>query len=649
MNKRIIISLFYFLSVLHATMVLGKVRLPKLVSDGMVIQRDTKLKIWGWADEREKVVITFKGKKYTAITGVDRKWQVWLTPSPAGGPYTMDIHGSGDGIIIRNILVGDVWVCAGQSNMVHYLDLHKERYAKEIAAANYPEIRQFLIQTNPVLPGPADDIPDGSWKSATPKDVLRFSVVAYFFAKKLYDKYAIPIGLINASVGGSRIEAWTSEEGLKGFPDLLNTIQQNKDSNYVNGVNRTAYLRSQEIARRRQSDKGLAGITPWYDPSYLPKNWKAMNIPGYWEDQGIRDLDGIVWYRREMDIPVSMAGIPAQVALGRIVDADYLYINGEPVGNTTYQYPQRRYEVRAGLLVQGKNSLVIRVINQNGKGGFVPDKPYYLAAGRDTIDLKGTWYAKVGAVYDSVGVDVGGIILRNQPTAFYNGMVAPLTNYAVKGIIWYQGESNADRPEEYKRLLPALIADWRRQWGLGDVPFLYVQLPNFMDVNYVPAESNWALMRDAQSQALREVNTGMVVAIDLGEWNDIHPGNKRPVGERLALAALKLAYQEKNIVYSGPVYSNSVVNDNKVVLSFDHVGGGLISLDGEDLKWFAVAGSDKKFMWANAIIQHNKVIVWSEHLSHPMYVRYAWADNPDGVNFYNQDGLPASPFEVQVR
>ena len=563
----------------------------------------------------------------------------------AGGPYSMEITASNK-IIINNILVGDVWICSGQSNMVHYLDLHKERYAEEIARANFPEIRQFLVSTKTNLEGPADDLAPGHWKSANPEDVKRFSVVAYFFALKIYEKYHIPIGLINASVGGTPIEAWTSEEGLKEFPEMLNTIRKNKDRAYVDSINRAAMADLRVRARKKEEDNGLTGSETWYDSTYIPGNWHNIYIPGYWEDQGVRNLDGVVWYRKEIEIPVPMTNVAVKIAMGRIVDADYFYINGILVGNTTYQYPQRRYTVPPGVLKPGKNVFVIRVLNNSGKGGFVPDKPYYLSAAGQTIDLKGDWQYKVGEVFSDNRNVTGGISAQNQPAALFNAMIAPITNYAIKGILWYQGESNAGRPEEYKKLLPALIRDWRHQWAQGDIPFLYVQLPNYMDVNYSPEESNWALLREAQSEALDLPGTGMAVTIDLGEWNDIHPGNKKPVGDRLALVALKVAYGEQDVVCSGPTYQSSRIEGNKVIITFNNTGGGLISGNGEDLNHFAVAGPDKKFKWGRAIIENNTVVVWNDNIPDPAYVRYAWADNPDFANLCNKEGLPATPFRT---
>ena len=621
----------------------GQVKLPHLVRDSMILQRDAKINIWGWASKGEKIIVKFNNKNYKTTTAADGKWIIQLSAMKAGGPYTMEITGSNK-ILLSDILIGDVWFCSGQSNMVHQMELHSVSYAKEIEQANYPEIRHFWIPTMTDLQGPHDDLPTGYWKAATPQDVRQFSAVAYFFAKKIYTQYHVPIGLINASVGGTPIEAWTSEEGLKEFPALQATIQKNKDTAYINGLARNAFQGNSN--KPQILDEGMTGSVKWYEPSYIPGGWHTINIPGYWEDQGVKDLNGIVWYRKEIELPVSMAGKPARVFLGRIVDADVLYINGKQVGNTTYLYPQRRYNVPADILKAGKNIFVVRVTNTAGKGGFVPDKPYCIFSGNDTIDLKGTWQYKVGEVYQPrAGFGSGAISAQNQPTALYNAMVAPLINYTIKGFLWYQGEANTGRAEEYAKLQPAQIIDWRNKWKQGELPFLYVQLPGFMDYNYLPSESNWAMLREAQLKSLSVPNTAMAVAIDLGEWNDIHPDNKKDVGERLALAAEKIVYGE-NRVCSGPIYQSSTIEANKIIISFTNSGSGLITIDGEELSEFAIAGADKKFVWAKAKIDGNKIVVWNDDIQNPMYVRYAWADDPVNPNLYNKEGLPASPFRT---
>ena len=620
----------------------AQLRLPHLISNGMVLQRDTRLNIWGWASPGEKITVRFQNKSYKTVTDDSGKWQVKVPPLPAGGPYTMEIAGK-TRVLLQDILLGDVWFCSGQSNMVHQLNIHDVTYARVIAEANDPQIRQFLIPTLTSLQGPQNELPRGQWKAAVGEDIRPFSAVAYFFAKKIHDKYKVPVGIINASVGGTPIEAWISEEGLKDFANLKNTLTQNKDTTYTNTLTRRPPKASRPMP---PVDLGTEGTLKWFEPDYIPKGWRPINVPGYWEDQGIKDLNGVVWYRRELDIPASLTGKPAKVFLGRIVDADDLYINGKLVGRTTYQYPQRRYSVPANVLTAGKNIFVVRVTNQGGKGGFVPDKPYCIFSGADTADLKGTWQYKVGTVYKPVsGGGGGGFSAQNQPTALYNAMVAPVINYAIKGFCWYQGESNADNPRQYADFQTAQIKDWRAKWNQGPLPFLYVQLPGFMEYNYLPSESNWALLRESQFKALSEPNTAMAVAIDLGEWNDIHPDNKKDVGERLALAAFKTAYGEE-VVYSGPLFQSATVQGDTIVVSFTNMGSGLITDDGEELSEFAIAGSDKNFVWAKAKIENGKVVVWSDEVPAPLYVRYAWADNPVNPNLYNEEGLPASPFRT---
>ena len=619
----------------------AQVRLPRLVRDSMVLQRDARVRIWGGSSAAEKVSVKFNAKTYRTKADAAGNWELFLEPTRAGGPYTLEITGKNK-IILREILIGDVWFCSGQSNMVHQLNIHDVLYAKEIAAANDPQIRQFWIPTMTNLQGPQDDFPTGNWKAAVGEDIRPFSAVAYFFAKKISDQYKIPIGIINASVGGTPIEAWTSESGLKDFSAILATLQKNKDTAYVNSTNRVA-----AAANRPDpiNDKGMKEPVKWFDPAYVPVNWKNIFIPGFWEDQGLKDLNGIVWYRKEITIPATMTGKPARVFFGRIVDADELYINGKRVGNTTYQYPQRRYAVGADVLKPGKNLFVIRVTNSAGKGGFVPDKPYYVFAGSDTVALTGPWQYRVGDVFSPRPPGPAGIPAANQPAALYNAMVAPAIRYTIKGFCWYQGEANTGRPETYAALQAAQIHDWRNQWNQGPLPFLYVQLPGFMDYNYLPSESNWARLREAQVQALTVPNTAMTVAIDLGEWNDIHPDNKKEVGERMALGALHLAYGEK-LEYTGPLFQSATAEGPSIRIVFTHTGSGLITRDGEAPAEFAIAGADQKFVWANARIEGNNVIVWNDAVTHPLYVRYAWADNPVNPNLYNREGLPASPFRT---
>jgi len=632
------------LSFLLAINVVSQVCLPKVISDGMVLQRDAEIKIWGWAAEGEKISIHFIDSTYNTTANDKGDWNIRLPKLKAGGPYEMNINAS-NSISISDIMIGDVWICSGQSNMELNMQRVSPLYGAEITNSENAYIRYFEVPDKYNFNSPQKDLPSGKWKKANPEDVLSFSAVSYFFGKELYDRYKVPVGLINSALGGSPAESWMSEEGLKEFPEHYNEAQRFKDSTLIQQIQNEDRTRINTwYSQLRQIDEGYKNPEkPWYSPEYNSSDWSTMKIPGYWANESLGFVNGVVWFRKEINIPVSMVGKPVQLNLGRIIDADSAFVNGIFVGTTSYQYPPRRYHIPPEVLKEGKNIIVVRVINSLGKGGFAEDKPYELVVDNDTIGLKGEWQYKLGAKMEPLR---GETFIRWKPLGLYNAMIAPLLDYKIKGGVWYQVESNAGRPVEYRNLFPALIKDWRKNWKQGDFPFLFVQLPNFMEAKPEPSESNWALLREAQLKTLSLPNTAMVVAIDIGEWNDIHPLNKKDVGKRLALAAQKVAYGDDEVVYSGPLYKSMTVEGNKTILTFTSIGSGLMAKGGEQLKNFAICGTDKKFVWANAKIKNNKVIVWSDKVENPMAVRYAWADNPEGANLYNKEGLPASPFRT---
>ncbi len=631
----------------------AQVRLPQLVSNGMVLQRDAKINIWGWAAPQEKVTVKFNRKSYRATTDASGKWLIVINPAKAGGPYQMEITASNH-IVLNDILIGDVWFCSGQSNMTVLMERVKEKYPYEIANANYPQIRNFFVPTLADVTKLHQDLPPGKWAQATTQNIMGFAAVPYFFAQKLYLKYHVPIGIINSSVGGTPIQAWISESGFKTMPEYVNRIAKFQDTSFIRQISKPAVINPNKKPFLLP-DKGLSGPVKWYDTAFIAQNWHPFFLPGYWADQGVKGLNGVVWFRKEIEVPAGMAGKPAKLFVGRIVDADETYVNGVKVGNITYQYPPRRYEVPAGLLKAGKNLIVVRITSTFGKGGFVPDKRYELTDGKTKIDLRGDWQYQVGQVFPPLRRSAGDVesgfafSAQNEPTGLYNTMVAPAIQYNIKGFLWYQGETNTGKPQEYGPLMQALIADWRGKFNQPSAPFIYVQLPNFMEVQYSPSESQWAELREQQLQTLAVPSTAMAVAIDVGEWNDIHPLNKKDVGERLALAAEKLAYGDANVVSSGPIYQSAKVEGNNITLNFSSVGGGLIAKGGGELNQFAIAGADKKYVWADAKIAGNQVIVSSAQVQNPMYVRYAWADNPEGANLYNREGLPASPFTTDTK
>ena len=647
------IRLFIILVLFASITVFGQVKLPKLISNGMVLQRDANIKIWGWAAIHEKITISFINSVYRIIANDSGEWEVKLSNLKAGGPYAMTLMAS-DTITIKDILIGDVWICSGQSNMELTMERASPLYKNEINNSTNTYIRCFTVPQKYNFNTPQKDFESGNWQKANLKNVLNFSATAYFFAIELYEKYQIPIGLINTSLGGSPAESWISEESLKAFLEYYKEAQRFKDSTLIILIKNYDNTRIQAWYNQlRQLDEGYKNPQKiWYDTALNTSDWATMKIPGYWANTKLGAVNGVVWFRKEINIHIASgkAGIdssmirqPVKLFLGRIVDADSVFVNDIFVGTTGYQYPPRRYEIPPGLLKEGKNIIVVRVISNIGIGGFVFDKQYELIAGRDTIDLKGDWYYRLGTTMEPLA---GETFIRWKPLGLYNAMISPLLNYSMKGVIWYQGEANAKKPIEYRDLLPALIRDWRYKWNEGNFPFLFVQLPNYMETKNQPSESDWALIREAQLKTLSLSNTGMAVTIDIGEWNDIHPLNKKDVGKRLALAAQRVAYHDTTIVSSGPLYRSMKIHGNKIIITFTNIGSGLIAKDGKELKCFAIAGKDKKFIWAQARIEHNNIVVWNDKIKNPQAVRYAWADNPQGANLYNKEGLPASPFRT---
>ncbi|WP_340106004.1 sialate O-acetylesterase [Rhodohalobacter sp. 8-1] len=645
MIKKTVLLLLYIL--IAVTSASGQLRLPQLVSDGMVLQRDSDITIWGWASPGDDISIEFRGDTYNQTADDNGNWSVEMNRQDAGGPFTMHISSDeNETIRLENILVGDVWVASGQSNMELPMYRVRPLYEDEMQQADDPGIRYFDAPKTYDFNTSHEDFGSGSWQQITPETIVNFSATAWFFAKSIRERYDVPVGIILSALGGSPAESWMSEEALKEFPSHYNELQMFKDGTLIKEIEEADQKRSSSwYGQLQKADAGYSNPeSPWYDPATDYRGWDEMNVPGYWVSEPLGPVNGVVWFQKEIDINEEHAGKPATLELGRIVDADSVFVNGTFVGTTSYQYPPRWYDVPAGVLMKGVNDIVVRVINSSGRGGFIPDKPYELIIENDTLDLKGTWNYKLGAEMPPLA---GQTFVRWKPGGLFNAMISPALNYDVKGVIWYQGESNTDSPEEYSKLFPALIKDWRNSWDQQELPFLYVQLTNFMGPKDQPSESNWAELREAQRQTLEVPNTGMAVTIDIGEWNDIHPLNKKDVGERLARSAMKVAYDEDDVIHSGPVFDEADVREGKVVLSFTSKGSGL-ERKGEQLHGFSIAGPEGEFRWARATIEGNQVIVWHPEIDCPSKVRYAWADNPDDANLYNVEGLPASPFQVEI-
>ncbi|HEX8659143.1 MAG TPA: sialate O-acetylesterase [Hymenobacter sp.] len=632
------------------------VRLPALVGPHMVLQRERPLPLWGWAAPGEKVSLTFRGRTYAASApDATGRWQATLPATPAGGPYTLTVKGQNT-IVLEDVLVGDVWLASGQSNMEFKVKDPSGGYQpvqnadQEIAQANYPNLRLFNVARTAAY-RPQADVAGSGWLVCSPATAAEFSAVAYFFGRELQQKYQIPVGLLVSSWGGTPAEAWTSAEGLKTLPEFGPAVTRFALHTTTLSDDQRAFEAKQAAFYKdiKSYDQGyLPSGQTWAAPDFDARAWPQMQLPANWEaTPGLKNYDGIVWFRKEIDLPAALAGQPLTLDLAQVDDADSTYFNGVQVGSTTGYGVHRTYQIPAMLVRPGRNVIVVRVLDTGGGGG-IWGEPAGLAlrgAGR-TLSLAGPWQYKVALDPKLLPVPLypGGV--SQAPTALFNGMIAPLVPFALKGAIWYQGESNAERAEQYHALFPALIRDWRRCWG-QEFPFLFVQLAGFKAARPEPAESEWAELREAQAQALRVPRTGMATAIDIGEAFDIHPHNKQEVGRRLALAARRVAYGDNTGLASGPTFAGLTVAGSAVRLRFENVGAGLAAKSNAPLQGFAVAGADRQFHWGTAKLVGNEVVVQSDQVQAPVAVRYDWADNPTG-NLTNQDGLPALPFRTDA-
>jgi len=631
--------------ILLATGLRAEVRLPHILGSNMVLQRNADLKIWGWADKGEKITVSFNGQSRKTTAGKDGRWMVVFSPMKEGGPFVMTVKGKNT-IELENIMLGDVWVCSGQSNMEFHVSQGRNA-DEEIASANHPRIRLLTVPRD-VRVEPVNDIREAEWNVCSPSTVPDFSAVAYFFGRKIQAETGVAVGLISTNWGGTDIETWMS--GAMALQDdiMRPKVEKLKEIDAEQLRRQLAEEMERMVAGFDKGSSGKAqGKMLWSEPDQDPALWNhTMALPALWEDMGLKNVDGIIWFRKEFILSKEQAAGTAELSLGKIDDSDVTWVNGQKVGETWNLYNiDRNYTVPGGVLHEGKNTIIVRVEDTGGGGGIygAPDV-LKLSTPKGEVALAGDWNFRAAISEISYNTAVMGP--NDMPTLLFNGMINPLLNLAIKGAIWYQGENNAGQAYRYRKLFKMLITDWRQQWGEPEMGFYFVQLANFMKSYDYPTESAWAELREAQAMALELDHTGMAVIIDAGEALDIHPKNKQDVGYRLALAALHDTYG-RDIVYSGPVFESYRVDGNKVIITFSNCGSGLVAKDKYGyLKGFTVAGSDSIFAWARAEIKGNEVIVYSDNVDNPVAVRYAWADNPEDANLYNSEGLPASPFRT---
>jgi sialate O-acetylesterase len=627
----------------------------------MVLQRDLKVVIWGWADSGEHVRVDFRGMKATTRADSTGRWATTLGPFPAGGPYELLIVGKNK-IAVHDVLIGDVWLASGQSNMEFTLGRGPEDYMvgvenaeQEIADTAYPQLRLFKVH-RAVRFSPTDDLEPASWVTSTPQAATCFSAVAYLFGREIHKRYHIPVGLIETSWGGTVAEAWVSAAGLKSLPEFgsdIRGVQQADDALVHAEHDQYQKLKADWDKQHSAEDRGSRDSRAlWADPALETAAWPTSSEPQSKPDERLKGFDGVVWYRREVTIPAQMAGEGARVHLSVAGKTDTTYFNGREVGHTEGWEKPRNYLVPTDAIRVGRNVIAVRMTGEGGYVGmFDSDNPdqLYLEVGGTSVTLSGSWAYQPGTeVADHpVQSELSKLIDEpNRATVLFNGMISPLLPFRIKGVLWYQGESNVRRPVEYRNLFPALIEDWRRKWGY-EVPFLFVQLAGFGPNKPDPAEYPRAELREAQSMTLALPRTGMATAIDIGEELDIHPKNKQDVAHRLFLAAANVAYGEK-IVDSGPTYESMRMENDRIRIKFSNLGSGLLVRDKYGYgRGFEIAGADGKFRWAQARQDGQDIVVFSAALAAPVAVRYDWTNTPDG-NIYNREGIPAIPFRTDA-
>jgi sialate O-acetylesterase len=618
-----------------------------LFSDHMVLQRDLAIPVFGTGLPDTSVTVDLAGQHAETTVQTDGTWMVKLRPMKAGGSYDLKVNGT---TVARDVTLGDVWVASGQSNMQMNVGSTRPDQVESARSTPDTDLRMFTVP-DVSLETPARDV-QGQWQPASAATVDGFSAAGYWFARTLRESLKVPIGVIHTSWGGTPAESWVSREMLNRHPNLKPMLDT-----YLEGLkspDMASYQAKLAAFNEGHRDSQNAGADQgWQNAGFSDEAWKSVAMPATVESVEGRDVDGAFWFRKSFHVSPEAAGMAGTLELGAIDDADITYVNGIAVGHTDLDVPNhwmvpRSYSIPAGTLRAGENTIAVRVFDTGGGGGFSSTNMRLNFAGGSSIPLMGQWKYKVERVATPEGpAPVAPMGPGNPwaPGSLYNGMIAPLIPYGIKGAIWYQGESNAGRAYQYRELFPTMIEDWRQRWGQGNFPFYFVQLANYMTRYPEPTESAWAELREAQTMTLKLPNTGMATIIDIGEATDIHPKDKKNVGYRLALNALAQAYRQK-LVATGPMYRKMSVRDNVVTLEFLN-GKSLRSADGQPIMGFSVAGADKKFVWASATVVGDRVVLTAPAGMKPVAVRYGWADNP-AANLVNGANLPAVPFRTDT-
>jgi len=610
-----------------------------IFGDNMVLQRGKKNTIWGWSEPGDKVRIEIAGEHASGVAGPDRRWQVKIQPPAVGGPYTIKITGH-ETVELHNVLVGDVWLCGGQSNM--QVPLRSARNGdEEVKSANFPEIRFFSVAPHSAYHH--TDVVEGTWKVVSPKTADRVSAIAYYFARKVQQEIHVPIGLVVDALGGTPAEAWTSAAALRPLKDFDVPLAELEKLAAMGAPEYGNYV----MHWYDQYDAGMKGN--WAAPDVDDSTWKAVDIPGGFSELGVPDTPAVAWFRKEVVVPDPLPPGGASLFLGSIERMDTAYINGTQVGASAWVENPRVYFIPDGLLKPGKNVVAIRVLKTKPQGGFLgkPEELRLELGDKTSIALAGKWKGQLSVdARPPHPLPIGYENWPVMPSVLYEGMLAPLAPLSITGALWYQGEQNSERGFQYRRILPAMIADWRKLFGQGDFPFYIVSLPTFRQRSETPTDDTWAETRESQALTAASVsNSCLAVTIDTGDPDNLHPKDKQPVGERLALCALAKHYGKK-VVYSGPTLASVERLPGSIRLHFAHTDGGLV-VKGAKLEEFTIAGEDRKWYWADARIEGDTVVVSSSSVPNPKEARYAWQSNP-AATLFNGAGLPGGPFRTDT-
>ncbi|MDC2612779.1 MULTISPECIES: sialate O-acetylesterase [Bacteroides] len=618
----------------------AEIKLPGYFTDNMMLQRDMPIKIWGWGNRYETVTVSIHDQKVNTRCKKDGTWEIILSPIPYGGPYSLTVQGKENSIKIENILIGDIWLCSGQSNMEWTVE-QSANSKQEVQNANYPEIRALKVPKS-IKNSPQDNF-NAQWEICSPSTVGAFSGIAYYYARALYKEVQIPIGIINASWGGTDIETWISDEAFTALPS---NVQKQYNMEVVNNLEE--YIRQnkgqkQAFLDAMENDPGINN--QWFIPGFNTVAWEEMRVPGEWGTTPLSLIDGHVWFKYDLNLTCTEAGRPATLSLGTIDDADITWVNGTKVGNASGWDTPRIYSIPPGILKEGSNNITVRVTDNGGSGGmWGQEADIYLEIDNTRHSLAGNWKYQMSVA--NADYHVLDITPNMVHSSLYNTMIHPLTPFRIKGVIWYQGENNVGAGYDYRTLFQTQIKDWRTRWGY-ELPFYWVQLANLYPEDTTPVESSWAELRESQAMTLELPHTGQATIYDIGDAYSIHPTNKQEVGRRLSLIALHKDYGRDSLVYSGPTFQNVSFKENTAVITMNTYGSQLtIHNKYGYLEGFSIAGEDRKFVWAKAFIDANgKIIVYNENIAEPVAVRYAWSNNP-AANLFNAQGLPAIPFRT---